>query len=158
MADDRRPDDGDDRGAGWDVWLPAAAAIAAAFMIAAAHAETPPPVSEPRPIYEAWRFDEAAIAREAAEAAAIRAAAEADAARTNVTVRVVALPVLEPTPVADGPQSGVMAVATVSPPGDAAPPPGGWVRLLAPLAIAALLVGALIGIARVWHRTEPSLA
>jgi hypothetical protein len=154
MADDRRPHDHDDR-AGIDVWLPAAVAIAAAlFAIAGAHAETAPP----RPIYDPARFDAAAIARETAEAAALRAGVAATDARRRAAVRVVALPVIETALVEDDPAAGAAAVAAPAPRADAAPGPAGWVRLLAPLAIAGLLLGALVGIGRVWQRTEPSLA
>ena len=162
MADDRPPHDDDDRGPGFDVWLPAAAAIAAAFfMIAAAHAETPQPVSEPSPIYEAWRFDGAAVAREAAEAAASRATAETGSVRSRIAVTVVALPVLETALVASDPAVGATVAAAPAPPMAPVEPPRpspGWGRLAAALGIAVLLASALIGIARVWHRTEPSLA
>jgi len=156
MADERRPRDEDDRSAGFDVWLPAAAAVAAAlFMLASAHAETAPP----RAIYDAARFDEAAIAREAAEADAARAMSEADRAeRRHIAVRVVALPVIEATAVAAEAAIPAPAAMPQAPVEAAIPARPGWLRVLAPLGIAMLLAAALVGIGRVWHRTEPSLA
>lgn len=160
MAEERRPHDGDeDRSAGLDVWLPAAAAVAAAlFLIAAAHAETAPP----RAIYDATRFAEAAVEREMAEAAVARAAAEADRAAAvaghRKAVEVVALPVIEPgraAPAVPPVRPADLAAAAVEPAPAVRP---GWVRTLLPLGIAALLAAALAGIARVWKRTEPSLA
>lgn len=152
MADDRRSHDSDERSAGFDVWLPAATAVAAAlFMLTAAHAET----AAPRPIYDSARFEAAEVAREAAEAAAVEATAAFTAAeRHRVEVQVVALPALETALVEADPAAGQTAIAASAEPTRA----GGWLRIAAPLAIAALLAAALAGLGRLWHRTEPSLA
>jgi hypothetical protein len=160
MADERHTHltDREDRSSGLDVWLPAAAAIIAAFvLIATAHAETAPP----RVIYDAARFDEAAIAREAADVAIARAEAEAGATvtrRHQMAVTVVALTALEAPAARPAPAAVPVAASPALTAARMAPVAPGWLRTLLPLGIAALLALALIGIARVWTRTEPSLA
>lgn len=155
MADDRR-NDRNDRSGGLDVWLPAAAAIGAAlFMLASAHA-----ADGPHRIYDEARFSAAAVERDAAEAAIARgdyaalAADEAVRQADRARVDVAPLPPLDPSPVQAGPEA--LAVAAVAPAQPAARA-SGWGRVAAALAIAALLIGALVGIGRVWQRTEPSL-
>ncbi|MBL9011372.1 MAG: hypothetical protein JNL56_09360 [Alphaproteobacteria bacterium] len=132
----RRPRARTDGGAGWDVWLPAVVAIAAAlFIVGLAQA-----AEAPRPIFDAARFEPSAVARESAAAAP----------REGLAVRpvaVAALPDLSPraAPPPDRPVTVARNEERQLLPAE---------RLAAAAGIAALLVHVLLVLARQWRRTE----
>lgn len=161
---DRRPRT---RDTGFDVWIPALVALLAAlFMVVTARAEDAPvPVAAPQPLFNAQRFEDSAMDREAAAIAVARGvyAEEAAAPEPRLrhlklgTVIVSALPEMHPITAAEalrsvvtGPSLSERSASVANPParGDAS------VRLLVSLGIAALLAGALVVLYRVWRRTE----
>ena len=147
-----------ERDSGFDVWLPALVAIIAAiFMLTAAHAQDAGANAgwdAPRALYDTGRFAPDAIAREAAEAQAARNAATYTAARASYVaadVTVAALPDLTAAPavasrIAPAVDRSVVIRA------DEAPSLG---RFVAAGLIAALLLAALVALAKTWRRTDP---
>lgn len=155
--------------AGFDVWLPAIVAFAAAlFLILSASAQE----AAPRPIFNAERFSMSETERTMLEEHAARAAVSADdlahtanrfrAASTRVEM--LALPELHAA-VADGRAAAVVVAEPVrieirsvliadTATNDPSP---GWLRLVMALTIAAMLGGALFLLDRTWRRTGPFL-
>lgn len=132
----RRPRSRTDGGAGWDVWLPAVVAIAAAlFIVGLAQA-----AEGPRPIFDAARFEPSAVARETA-------AASPRSGLAARPVAVTALPDLSPraAPPPERPVTIARNEARRLLPAE---------RLAAAIGIAALLVCVLLALGRQWRRTE----
>lgn len=154
--------------AGFDVWLPALAAIVAAIVLLfPAKADAPP-----RSIYDAERFAMTEAERTALEeqaalgahlAAATRAAAHRRISAAAAHVEVHVLPPLAEIahPVALSAASTADLHVITSRPVFAAErtggtPSPGWARLAMALAIAAMLGGALYMLDRTWRRTGRS--
>lgn len=155
-----------DEDAGFDVWLPALVAMAAAFfLILSASAQE----AQPRAIYSAERFAMSEAERTMLEEQAARAARAAEdlAAASRVTRRVEmrALPELRTAErlaeirVAATPdiQARIAVRPVIIADPDAADTSPGWLRLVMALTIAAMLGGALYLLDRTWRRTGPVL-
>lgn len=159
-----------DEDAGFDVWLPALVAMAAAFfLILSASAQE----AQPRAIYSAERFAMSEAERTMLEEQAARsaraaedlAAATRDASRVTRRVEMRALPELRTAErlaeirVAATPdiQARIAVRPVIIADPDAADTSPGWLRLVMALTIAAMLGGALYLLDRTWRRTGPVL-
>ena len=155
----------EDDDSGFDVWIPMIVAlIAAIYMVVAANAQA---ADAPRTIFDANRFEEAAVALESAEARAGREMSEAeaaDAAAKVVRLRIgpviiAALPEIQPALVETDPEARSdgwadarhVAVST-------GVPEAGLGRIVTPIGIALLLIAVLFGLDRTWQRTRGQLA
>lgn len=151
---------------GVDVWLPALVALIAVLFMLFSSAKASEAGDAPQPIYDTARFDAAAIAAESAAADAARrapsyAAVPGGHGFAAGIVEVAALPAISAaipaaTPVAHAGHRAVDRSIVIR--GDQPRDSLSLARVLAPAAIAGLLLLALVALGRTWRRTEPLAA